>query len=79
MPDPKLLSKQRSEIADYAKGLYSRCRMASMNDMCRSKAVMKESCYLSNVCPMDQQLYTGLWRQLEESTRKFVLRGITRG
>ncbi len=74
-PDPKLPSKQRAEVSDYSSGLYSRCRLANMGDMSRSKEVMKECFYLSNVCPMDQRLYTGLWRRLEEATRGFVKRG----
>jgi endonuclease G len=73
-PDPKLLSKQRAEMADFARGLYSRCRMANLEDMSRSREVMKECFYLSNVCPMNQQLYAGFWKQLEDATRKFVMR-----
>jgi endonuclease G, mitochondrial len=74
-PDPALKDNQRAALSDYEKSAYARCRMAPLKDMSRSKDVMKECFLLSNVCPMDQQMYNGFWKQLEEAARQFVLRG----
>ncbi len=71
-PDPKVPQKYSAQNADYAKAFYSRARMAPMKDMLRSAETMMESYYLSNVCPMSKELYTGKWQELEQVVRDFV-------
>lgn len=74
-PDPNIYPESNASNDDFAKSPYSRCRLAPLGDMSRSKDVMKECFYLTNVCPMDTRLYKGAWKKLEESVRKFVKAG----
>jgi endonuclease G len=71
-PDPNIYPESNASNDDYAKSPYSRCRLAPLADMSGSKDVMKECFYLTNVCPMDAQLYKGAWKKLEDSIRQFV-------
>ncbi|MCE5299340.1 MAG: DNA/RNA non-specific endonuclease [Spirochaetia bacterium] len=74
-PDPRLKKGERAELADYAGSPYVRGRMACLKDMSRVNDVMKEACYLTNVCPMNDELYRGAWQKLEDSVRRFVMKG----
>ncbi len=75
MPDPQLKRGERAEVEDYNKTIYSRCRLAPLDDMARNKEMMKESLYFSNVCPMDKELYNNCWKKLESIIRGFVKEG----
>jgi len=75
MADPKLGAGKRAEVSDYAKTALVRARMAPFNAMRREREIMRESFYLSNVCPMDGGLYSGQWRELERKIEAFVLEG----
>ena len=75
MPDPQLKKGERAEIEDYNKTIYARCRLSPPEDMSRDKEVMKDSYYLSNVCPMDKELYNNCWKKLENMIRDFVKDG----
>lgn len=74
-PDPNIYPESNASNDDYAKSPYSRCRLAPFDDMSRSKEVMKECFYLTNVSPMDGQLYKGVWKKLEQNIRAFVKSG----
>jgi len=72
-PDPKISPGKRAELSDYYKSGYDRGHMAPAGDMKRSKKVMSESFYLSNICPQEAGLNRGNWRILEEKIRVFTL------
>ncbi len=72
-PDPKLPEGKRAELSDYKGSGYDRGHMAPAGDMKRSKKVMSESFYLSNMCPQEAGLNRYKWRILEEKTRGFTL------
>ncbi len=74
-PDPKLRKGERAEIEDYNKSVYSRCRLAPLDDMSRDKETMKDVFYFSNVCPMNKELYNNCWKKLESIIRDFVKDG----
>ncbi len=70
--DPDLKSGEKAEPHDYEGTAYDRANMAPVQDMLRNKKTLKESCYLSNVCPMRPELKRGKWKQLEDIVRNFV-------
>lgn len=74
-PDPNLKKGERAEFYDYSKTIYSRCRLAPLDDMSRNKEIMRDVFYLSNVCPMDKELYNNCWKKLENIIRDFVRKG----
>jgi len=74
-PDPQLKKTERAEIDDYNKTTYIRCRLASLDDMLRSKEIVREVFYFSNVCPMNKELYNNCWKKLENIIRDFVKNG----
>jgi len=71
-PDPELPEGKRAELSDYKYSGYDRGHMAPAGDMKRSKKVMSESFYLSNMCPQEAGLNRYKWRILEEKTRVFT-------
>jgi len=71
-PDPKIPTGKRAELSDYYKSGYDRGHMAPAGDMKRSKKVMSESFYLSNMCPQEAGLNRYKWRILEEKARNFT-------
>jgi len=71
-PDPEIPKGKRAELSDYYKSGYDRGHMAPAGDMKRSKKVMSESFYLSNMCPQEAGLNRYKWRILEEKTRVFT-------
>jgi len=72
MSDPDIKYGDKAEPKDYENTPYDRANMAPVQDMQRNKKAMKESCYLSNVCPMKPELKRGKWKQLEDIIRNFV-------
>jgi len=71
-PDPEVSPGRRAELSDYYKSGYDRGHMAPAGDMKRSRKVMSESFYLSNMCPQEAGLNRGKWKTLEEKTRIFT-------
>jgi endonuclease G len=72
-PDPEIPVGHRAELSDYKGSGYDRGHMAPAGDMNRSKKVMSESFYLSNMCPQEPTLNRNKWRILEEKARNFTL------
>jgi len=70
--DPDLKYGEKAEPRDYEGTPYDRANMAPVQDMLRNKKTLKESCYLSNVCPMRPELKREKWKQLEDIIRNFV-------
>lgn len=54
---------------DYSRSNYTRGHMAPAGDMKWDTIAMRESFYLSNVCPQDHNLNDGDWKMLEEQAR----------
>lgn len=72
-PDPDVKG-HKAQLADYKGSGYDRGHMAPAADMKWSKKVMRESFYLSNMCPQDPSLNRGDWNDLEEKVRKWARR-----
>ena len=69
MPDPEVPAHLSATTHDYTKSGYDRGHMAPAGDMKWSEQAMKESFYLSNVCPQNHNLNGGVWKSLEEQVR----------
>jgi len=72
-PDPEIPKGKRAELSDYKGSGYDRGHLAPAGDMKRSRKVMSESFYLSNMCPQEAGLNRNKWRILEEKARNFTL------
>ena len=59
---------------DYSQSAYTRGHMAPAGDMKWDSTAMRESFYLSNVCPQDGNLNDGDWKELEEMARVWANR-----
>lgn len=69
--DPDLLPNQRAELSDYNKK-YDRGHMTPFEDTKYKTAASLQTFYLSNMVPQDLHLNRGLWRSIENKTRKYV-------
>lgn len=67
--DPDVKGK-KAQPADYSGSGYDRGHMAPAGDMKWSGKAMRESFYLSNICPQHHDLNTGLWNDLEVALRE---------
>lgn len=65
--DPKVAGS--AETYDYSRSGYDRGHMAPAADMKWSPRSMRESFFLTNICPQAKELNTGAWRTLEERSR----------
>ena len=54
---------------DYTRTGYDRGHLAPAGDMKWSMKAMRESFYLSNICPQKPGLNRGIWKDLEEQIR----------
>lgn len=68
MPDPSL-SAGSAQLKDYYRSGYDRGHMAPAADMAFSEKTMKESFYLSNICPQTPSFNRGIWARLERKMR----------
>ncbi len=71
-PDPDVKGA-KAYTKDYSNSGYDRGHMAPAGDMKWSASAMKESFYLSNVCPQNRNLNRGDWKELEELERDWAL------
>lgn len=62
----------RAYNADYRQSGYSRGHMCPAGDNKWDREVMYESFLLSNVCPQNANLNSGLWNQIEISSRRWA-------
>ena len=72
-PDPDVKGAQ-VVTKDYTHSGYDRGHMAPAADMKWSKKAMKESFYMSNICPQDHNLNTSDWSELENKSRQWARR-----
>ncbi|MBR1872602.1 MAG: DNA/RNA non-specific endonuclease [Bacteroidales bacterium] len=68
-PDPQWKGRQAYD-SDYTGSGWDRGHMAPSGDMKWSSQTMKECFYLTNVCPQNHNLNSGVWNDLEKLTRK---------
>ena len=68
-PDPMVPKDVTATTDDYKYSGYDRGHMAPAADMKWDEQVMKESFYLSNICPQNPNLNGGVWKDLEEQVR----------
>ena len=62
-----------AENGDYTRTVYDRGHLAPAGDMKWSAKAMRESFYLSNICPQKPKLNRGIWKDLEEQCRLWAL------
>ncbi len=67
-PDPEV-GGASAENSDYKTSLYSRGHMAPAGDMKWNAEAMHESFLLTNICPQNYNLNSGVWEKLESSLR----------
>ena len=72
IPDP-FIQKDMSTTADYRNSGYDRGHMAPAADLKWSNASMKESFYLSNICPQHPKLNQRRWKDLENKVREWAI------
>lgn len=72
-PDPEVRGA-KSYHKDYSNSGYDRGHMAPAADMKWSEKAMEESFYTSNICPQNQNLNRGDWKDLEEQEREWAKR-----
>ena len=73
IPDPDIRGHQAVDN-DYKKSGWDRGHMAPAGDMKWSEQAMKESFYLSNIAPQNNNLNRGVWKSIEELARDVAKR-----
>lgn len=68
-PDPMVPQNATATTNDYKYSGYDRGHLAPAADMKWNEQAMKESFYLSNICPQNPNLNGGVWKDLEEQVR----------
>ncbi len=71
MPDPAVRSGTALS-SDYTRSGYDRGHLAPAADFKDSYQVMKETFYMSNVCPQEPQFNRGIWLELEKMVRAWA-------
>lgn len=69
VPDPMVPKYETATVDDYRNSGWDRGHMAPAADMKWHQQAMRESFYLSNVCPQNRNLNGGAWKDLEEQVR----------
>lgn len=70
-PDP-LSPQPQITTDDYRNSGYDRGHMAPAADMKWSEDAMRESFYMTNICPQNHNLNAGDWKELEELCRRWA-------
>lgn len=71
-PDPNLSAT--AYPSDYTRSGYDRGHMAPAGDMKWDQDAMRETFYMSNICPQNHSLNSGGWKKLEEKVREWANR-----
>ncbi len=66
------VSTGSAALEDYRRSGYDRGHMAPAGDMAYNYDAMSESFFLSNMSPQVHNFNTGIWRELEETTRDWA-------
>jgi endonuclease G len=70
--DPEVSYENSATTYDYSNSGWDRGHMAPAGDMKWSEQAMKESFYLSNICPQNSNLNSGIWADLERQVRELA-------
>ena len=71
-PDPDINPLQAVVTQDYANSGYDRGHMCPAGDSRWSGEAMKESFYMTNICPQHPNLNGGDWHELEQACRRWA-------
>ena len=71
-PDPDMNPSQAVVTQDYAHSGYDRGHMCPAGDSRWSREAMKESFYMTNICPQHPNLNGGDWHELEQACRRWA-------
>ena len=71
-PDPEIDKKDAVVTQDYANSGYDRGHMCPAGDNRWSGEAMKESFYMTNICPQHPNLNGGDWHELEQACRRWA-------
>ena len=71
-PDPNINKKDAVVTQDYANSGYDRGHMCPAGDSRWSGEAMKESFYMTNICPQHPNLNGGDWHELEQACRRWA-------
>lgn len=74
-PDPDLNARVAVVTQDYSNSGYDRGHMCPAADSRWSGTAMKESFYMTNICPQHPNLNGGDWHELEEACRRWAAQG----
>jgi len=74
-PDPDINPSQAVVTQDYAHSGYDRGHMCPAGDSRWSGEAMKESFYMTNICPQYPNLNGGDWHELEQACRRWAEKG----
>lgn len=71
-PDPDIPRGIAVETKDYSNSGYDRGHMCPAADNKWDKQAMRESFYMTNICPQNHNLNRGDWKELEDDCRRWV-------
>ncbi|EJX10079.1 DNA/RNA non-specific endonuclease [gut metagenome] len=74
LPDPDLTVKEAVTTDDYKRSGWDRGHMCPAGDNRWHWKAMQESFYMTNICPQNNNLNRGDWKELEENCRKWAER-----
>ena len=72
-PSPELKDYPLAEHWHYTKSGWVRGHMVPAGDLKYSQEAMNDSFYTTNICPMNMEFNNGIWKRLEEKTRKWAI------
>ncbi|MDL2208442.1 DNA/RNA non-specific endonuclease [Parabacteroides sp. OttesenSCG-928-O15] len=72
VPDPEVSKWETALREDYTRTGFDRGHLAPAADMKWSAKAMRETFYLSNICPQHPRLNQGLWNTLENKCRAWA-------
>jgi len=72
LPDDNVPLPHRSSLHDYKHSGFDRGHFIPAADCTYSKASLKDSFLLSNVCPQEPSINRGIWSKLEKRVRELV-------
>lgn len=72
LPDPDLSPNEAVTTDDYKRSGYDRGHMCPAGDNKWTRMAMVESFYMTNICPQNNNLNRGDWKELEEACREWA-------
>lgn len=70
--DNSIYPYHRSSLEDYKKTGFDRGHMVPAADQQHSNQALKETFFLTNICPQNAALNRGCWADLERKTRSYI-------